>query len=134
MSHPDLEKRSADSKHVAIVVLWLVFGIVGCRPAPPPPAALPPIPQTQAPTTAAQAYALPVNSGIIAGRVLYTGPTVQLIVLDMLGREVSVLVREPKDAGEYSVTFDGTDLPSGVYFYRIEIGHASATLPMMLVK
>lgn len=59
---------------------------------------------------------------------------VQLVVLDVLGREVTVLVRGPKDAGEYSVTFDGTDLPSGVYFYRIEIGHASAARSMMLVK
>jgi len=59
---------------------------------------------------------------------------VRLLILDVLGREVTVLVREPKDAGEYSATFDGTDLPSGVYFYRIEIGHASATRSMMLVK
>ncbi|MCH8123005.1 MAG: T9SS type A sorting domain-containing protein [Bacteroidetes bacterium] len=59
---------------------------------------------------------------------------VQLVVLDMLGREVSVLVREPQSAGEYSVTFVGTDLPSGVYFYRIEMDHASATRSMMLVK
>jgi len=59
---------------------------------------------------------------------------VRLVILDVLGREVSVWVNEPKDAGEYSVTFDGTDLPSGVYFYRIEIGHASATRSMMLVK
>ena len=59
---------------------------------------------------------------------------VQLVVLDVLGREVTVLVSESKDAGEYSVTFDGTGLPSGVYFYRIEIGHASATRSMMLVK
>ena len=59
---------------------------------------------------------------------------VKLVVLDVLGREVMVLVREPMDAGEYSVSFDGADLPSGVYFYRIEIGHASATRSMMLVK
>ncbi|GMQ82130.1 MAG: hypothetical protein BMS9Abin05_1573 [Rhodothermia bacterium] len=59
---------------------------------------------------------------------------VKLVVLDVLGREVKLLVREPKDAGEYSVTFDGADLPSGVYFYRIEIGHASATRSMMLVN
>ena len=59
---------------------------------------------------------------------------VRLLILDVLGREVSVLVREPQSAGEYSVTFDGTDLPSGVYFYRIEMDHASATRSMMLVK
>lgn len=88
MSHPGLENRSTDSKHIAIVVVWLVLGIVGCRPAPPPPATLPPILQTQAPTTAAKAYAPPVNDGVIAGRVLYTGPVVQRRVLDTKGRTV----------------------------------------------
>ncbi|MCH8244773.1 MAG: T9SS type A sorting domain-containing protein [Bacteroidetes bacterium] len=59
---------------------------------------------------------------------------VHLVVLDVLGREVTVLVSEPQGVGDYSISFNGTDLPSGVYFYRIEIGHASATRSMMLVK
>ena len=59
---------------------------------------------------------------------------VQLVVLDVLGREVTVLVSEPQGVGDYSISFNGTDLPSGLYFYRIEIGHASATRSMMLVK
>ena len=46
----------------------------------------------------------------------------------------TVLVREPKDAGEYSVTLDGGDLPSGVYFYEIEFGHTTATQKMELQK
>ena len=59
---------------------------------------------------------------------------VRLVILDVLGREVAELVREPQGVGDYSVSFNGTDLPSGVYFYRIEMDHASATRSMMLVK
>ncbi|MCH8244778.1 MAG: T9SS type A sorting domain-containing protein [Bacteroidetes bacterium] len=59
---------------------------------------------------------------------------IQLVVLDVLGREVTVLVPEPKDAGEYSVMLDGGDLPSGVYFYKIQIDHATAIRKMVLQK
>ena len=44
---------------------------------------------------------------------------VKLVVFDILGREVAVLVNERLKAGTYEVAFDGTNLPSGVYFYRL---------------
>ncbi len=47
---------------------------------------------------------------------------VKLTVYDVLGREVKTLVNEEKPAGSYEVEFDGTNLPSGIYFYRIEAG------------
>jgi len=37
-------------------------------------------------------------------------------------------------AGDYSVTFDAGDLPSGVYYYRMTIGDFSITKKMMLLK
>ena len=40
---------------------------------------------------------------------------------DVLGREVAVLVNEKREAGNYSVQFNGTGLGSGVYFYRIQV-------------
>ena len=67
MSHPLLENRSTKPKHIAIIILWLPLGIVGCRPAAPPPATLPPIPQAQAPTTAAQAHAPAPSSALLFG-------------------------------------------------------------------
>jgi hypothetical protein len=45
---------------------------------------------------------------------------VTLKVYDILGREVATLVNERKPAGSYSVTFDGSHLASGVYFYRLQ--------------
>jgi len=51
---------------------------------------------------------------------------VTLKVYDLLGREVCVLVNEKKAPGSYEVTFDGTGLSSGVYFYRLQAGEPSA--------
>jgi photosystem II stability/assembly factor-like uncharacterized protein len=45
---------------------------------------------------------------------------VTLIVYDVLGNEISTLVNGEKSEGNYSVTFDGSGLPSGVYFYTLK--------------
>lgn len=44
------------------------------------------------------------------------------------------LVNEYKEAGVYSVKFDGTNLSSGIYFYKIEAGTFVDTKKMVLVK
>lgn len=59
---------------------------------------------------------------------------VRLTVYDMLGREITTLVNEEKAAGLYEVEFNGTELPSGVYFYRIETGKYSDTKKFVLLK
>jgi len=46
---------------------------------------------------------------------------VSLKIFDALGREVCTLAEGPHGAGEYSVTLDGADLPSGVYFCRLDV-------------
>ena len=50
---------------------------------------------------------------------------VTLNVYDVLGNEVATLVNEEKSSGEYEVKFDGTGLPSGIYFYRLQAGAPS---------
>ncbi len=50
---------------------------------------------------------------------------VQLIVYDLLGREAAVLVNEEKQPGVYEEVFDGSNLPSGVYLYRLTAGDPS---------
>jgi hypothetical protein len=57
-----------------------------------------------------------------------------LKVYDILGRQVSLLVNEVKQAGYYSIDFDATKLASGVYFYKLESGTFSDVKRMVLVK
>ena len=46
---------------------------------------------------------------------------VKLVVYDALGREVETLVNEKMSPGKYEVEFDGSNYPSGVYYYRIAV-------------
>lgn len=59
---------------------------------------------------------------------------VKINVFDILGRNVANLVDEKKPEGNYSVTFDASDLNSGVYFYKIETDYASETRRIVLIK
>lgn len=59
---------------------------------------------------------------------------VTLKVYDMLGREVTTLVNEEKLPGNYEVKFDGSNLPSGTYFYRLQAGSFSQTKKLLLLK
>ncbi|MDD5088462.1 MAG: T9SS type A sorting domain-containing protein, partial [bacterium] len=58
----------------------------------------------------------------------------KLAVYDLLGREVTVLADESLAAGVHSVSFDASDLPSGVYFYRLQAGQFMQTRKMVLLK
>jgi hypothetical protein len=59
---------------------------------------------------------------------------VKLSVFDLLGREVAVLVNERKAPGRYEVRFDGSELSSGVYFYRLTAGAFAESRKMVLMK
>lgn len=59
---------------------------------------------------------------------------VKLKIFDVLGNEVAELVNENQKAGSYEVEFDGGDLSSGVYYYKLEAGEFSQTKKMTLIK
>lgn len=59
---------------------------------------------------------------------------VQLKVFDMLGREVATLVNEEKEPGNYEVEFDGKNLSSGMYFFRLAASNFTQTRKMILEK
>ena len=59
---------------------------------------------------------------------------VQLKVYDVLGREVATLVNENKPSGNYEVLFDASNLPSGIYFYKLQAGSFNQTRKMILLK
>jgi hypothetical protein len=61
-------------------------------------------------------------------------PHVRLTVYDLLGREVAVLVDEPKEPGTYSVPFSAQGLSSGMYVYRLSFGGFTQTRTMLLLR
>jgi hypothetical protein len=62
------------------------------------------------------------------------GDLVLLKVYDILGKEVATLVNEKQSPGTYEVTFDGSQYPSGVYFYKLIAGDFSETKKMVIIK
>lgn len=81
-----------------------------------------------------QNYPNPFNPLTKINYSLPNSVKVTIVVYDILGRVVKSLVNEFKEAGTYTVSFDGTGLASGVYFYRIEAGDFAASKKMVLVK
>lgn len=59
---------------------------------------------------------------------------VTLKVYNMLGEEITTLVRETKPAGHYSVKFNADALPSGVYYYRMTSGTFTQTKKLVVTK
>jgi photosystem II stability/assembly factor-like uncharacterized protein len=59
---------------------------------------------------------------------------VTLKVYDVLGNEVATLINKQKPAGTYEVEFNGTGLPSGIYFYQLKAGSFVKTKKMVLMK
>ncbi len=59
---------------------------------------------------------------------------VKLVVYNSLGEEVATLVNEYKSAGSYEVKLDASNLPSGVYIYRLTSGSYSAVKKLVLLK
>jgi hypothetical protein len=59
---------------------------------------------------------------------------VKLTIYDLLGNEVKVLVDENKTAGTYTAKFNGSELTSGIYIYRLQAGDFVSTKRMALIK
>src|SRR4030095_8726906 len=59
---------------------------------------------------------------------------VAITVFDILGREIAVLVNEQLKPGTYEAEWDGTNYPSGVYYYKLTSGDFTGVKKMTLVK
>jgi hypothetical protein len=81
-----------------------------------------------------QSYPNPFNPTAIIKYDLPKDVKVNIKVYDLLGRLVKTLINEYKKAGYYEEKFDGTNLASGVYFYRIEAGNFVDSKKMVLIK
>jgi len=81
-----------------------------------------------------QNYPNPFNPSTTIRFSLPLRSLVTLKVFDVLGREVATLVDGEMDAGEHSVVYNVKDLPSGVYFYRLQAGNFVEQKKMVFVK
>lgn len=85
-----------------------------------------------------QNYPNPFNPSTIINYEMPFDGLVKLVVFDNLGREVKTLVNGNVNAGYYKTEFNASGLPSGVYFYRINVSSGSKNFEkvfkMMLVK
>ncbi|MFZ4591317.1 MAG: YCF48-related protein [Ignavibacteria bacterium] len=70
-------------------------------------------------------------------KINYSVPKQSLVtmkIFDILGREVATLVNESMKPGYFSVDFNGSNLASGVYFYRMEAGTFVNVKRLLLIK
>jgi hypothetical protein len=81
-----------------------------------------------------QNYPNPFNPATTISYSIPKAGNVKITVFDMLGREIAVPVNGFKSAGSYNVEFDGSELASGVYFYRLEAGSFTDVKKMTLIK
>ena len=81
-----------------------------------------------------QNYPNPFNPSTVINYHLPLSSHVTLKIYDELGREVRTLVDEVKPMGSYTVKFDASSLPSGVYFCRLQAGSYSETKKLLLLK
>jgi hypothetical protein len=81
-----------------------------------------------------QNYPNPFNPTTVVSFHLPAASNAKLTIYDLLGREVAMLVNERREAGVHEVKFDGSNLASGVYFYRLEAGGFVSTKKMQVLK
>ncbi len=118
-------KAQADAER-AQITSWLtnglVTGVAKTNPGTPATYAL------------SQNYPNPFNPST---EINYSVPQkgfVTLKVYNVLGQEVATLFEGERQAGEYAVNFNASQLTSGVYFYRLQAGNSSITKKMILMK
>jgi len=79
-------------------------------------------------------YPNPFNASTVIDYQLPVSSTVKLEVYNLLGSKVATLVNGEQEAGYRSVTWDASEVSSGVYFYKLTAGDYTETKRMMLVK
>jgi hypothetical protein len=81
-----------------------------------------------------QNYPNPFNPSTKINYELSSRQNITVRVYDVLGNEIVKLVDEEKPAGIYELTWNAVNVPSGVYYYRMQAGSFVETKKMVLVK
>jgi photosystem II stability/assembly factor-like uncharacterized protein len=79
-------------------------------------------------------YPNPFNPSTVISYSIPSASNLKLTIYNTLGQTVRVLENGYKNAGNYSITFSASELPSGIYFYRLEAGQFSQIKKMILLK
>jgi hypothetical protein len=81
-----------------------------------------------------QNYPNPFNPSTNINFSIPESGNVRLAVYNLVGEEVAVLVDGFTQAGFYEATFDASNLPSGIYLYKLQSANSVQTKKMMLLK
>ena len=81
-----------------------------------------------------QNYPNPFNPSTIVEYSIPENGNVKVEIFNALGEEVTTLVNDYKQAGDYKVKFNASALSSGIYYYRIESGNFVKTRKMILLR
>ncbi len=81
-----------------------------------------------------QNYPNPFNPSTTINYSVPRSGFVSMKIYDVLGKEIKTLISETKIAGNYSIKFDGVNLPSGIYFYQMKTSEYMRTKKMILLK
>ena len=82
-----------------------------------------------------QNYPNPFNPKTLINYQIKKSAQVRILIYDILGSLIATIVNEKQIAGNYEVSFDGSELQSGIYFYRLETnGKVIGSKKMMLLK
>lgn len=81
-----------------------------------------------------QNFPNPFNPSTVISYSLAATGNVNLKVYDAAGKEIVTLVNELQPAGNYEAKFNASDLPSGIYYYKLSSGEFVDTKRMILIK
>lgn len=82
----------------------------------------------------AQNYPNPFNPSTAIKYEIPSSNFITLKIYDLTGKEVATLVNENLNAGRYTAVFNGSNLASGMYFYKITAGNFTSVRKMVLIK
>jgi hypothetical protein len=81
-----------------------------------------------------QNYPNPFNPSTVIRYQTAEKSNVTLTVYNSIGREISTLLNEVKPKGTFTIEFDGSNLPSGIYYFRLQAGTFTDTKKMVLLR
>ncbi|MCX8056623.1 MAG: T9SS type A sorting domain-containing protein, partial [Ignavibacteria bacterium] len=81
-----------------------------------------------------QNYPNPFNPSTTIRFILPEKSKVSLEVYNLIGQKVATLINSELNAGEYNVEFNGSNLSSGIYLYKLQAGNFTSTKKMLLIK